>query len=66
MENPTLDPDKMRGVWSAAPTPLTEDMRVHTNDIRRMVDHHLTLGINGLFLAGTNGEGPWLLENHRQ
>ena len=31
-----------------------------------MVAHHLRLGIKGLFLAGTNGEGPWLPERERR
>ncbi|HOI45433.1 MAG TPA: dihydrodipicolinate synthase family protein [Candidatus Aminicenantes bacterium] len=53
---------KMRGVWSAAPTPLKEDMNVDAGSIERMVEHHLRLGVVGLFLAGTNGEGPWLPE----
>ena len=57
---------KMGGVWSAAPTPLTNDMKVHVDDVKRMVDHHIRLGVNGLFLAGTNGEGPWLPERERR
>jgi len=56
----TLDENKLTGVWSAAPTPLSDDMTVHADDVRRMIDHHIRLGVNGLFLAGTNGEGPWL------
>lgn len=48
------------GVWSAAPTPLTDDYRVDTVAVRRMVEHHLRLGVTGLFLGGTNGEGHWL------
>ena len=53
------------GVWSAAPTPLDIDMKVHAGDVRRMLDHHLRLGIDGLFLAGTNGEGPWLPDREK-
>lgn len=54
------------GVWSAAPTPLTDDYRVDTVAVRRMVEHHLRLGIAGLFLCGTNGEGPWLPEREKR
>ncbi|MDD5704502.1 MAG: dihydrodipicolinate synthase family protein [Kiritimatiellae bacterium] len=54
------------GVWSAAPTPFTRDMRLDTASVRRMVKHHLRLGIKGLFLAGTNGEGPWMTEEQRR
>ena len=48
------------GVWSAAPTPLTNDMKVDTASIERLTEHHLRLGIKGVFLCGTSGEGPWL------
>lgn len=61
-----LKRETMGGVWSAAPTPLTEDMRVHTDDVKRMIDHHARLGVNGLFLAGTNGEGPWLPDREKR
>jgi 4-hydroxy-tetrahydrodipicolinate synthase len=54
------------GVWSAAPTPFTEQMKIDRVAIKRMVRHHLRLKVNGLFLAGTNGEGPWLTEDARQ
>jgi 4-hydroxy-tetrahydrodipicolinate synthase len=53
---------RFSGVWSAAPTPFTEAMTVDVDSVKRMVDHHLRLGVKGLFLAGTNGEGPWLPE----
>lgn len=35
-------------------------MTVDVPAVERMVLHHLRLGINGLFVAGTCGEGPWL------
>lgn len=54
------------GVWSAAPTPFTENMDIDEGSIRRMVEHHVRLGVKGLFLAGTNGEGPWLTNRQRR
>jgi len=33
--------------------------------IRRMVEHHVRLGVKGLFLAGSNGEGPWMTDSQR-
>ena len=54
------------GVWSAAPTPFTETMAIDTDAIARMVEHHVRLGINGLFLAGTNGEGAWMPNQDRR
>lgn len=53
------------GVWSAAPTPFTDDWKVDTESVKRMVDHHLRLGVRGLFLGGTCGEGPLLPDRER-
>ncbi|MBU2494961.1 MAG: dihydrodipicolinate synthase family protein [Candidatus Omnitrophota bacterium] len=61
-----INREKLCGIWSAAPTPLTEKMEVDVASVERMVEHHLRLGINGLFLLGTNGEGLWLPERHRR
>jgi len=54
------------GVWSAAPTPFTDDWKVDVESVRRMVEHHLRLGVRGLFLCGTCGEGPLLPEGERR
>ncbi len=62
MTKKTKTTDKFSGVWSAVPTPFTEAMAVDVDSVKRMVDHHLRLGVKGMFLAGTNGEGPWLPE----
>ena len=59
---PKLPLEKLRGVWSATPTPFTKDLKVDVVAVKRMVEHHLRLGVNGLFLAGTCGEGPWMSE----
>ncbi len=55
----------MGGVWSAAPTPLTENLEIDRESVKRMVAHHLRLGVNGLFLCGTAGEGPMLTDAMR-
>ncbi len=52
----------LSGVWSASPTPFTAKMEVDTVAVRKMVDHHVRLGVKGLFLAGTCGEGPWMTD----
>ncbi|MEI8078894.1 MAG: dihydrodipicolinate synthase family protein, partial [bacterium] len=54
------------GVWSAAPTPFTDTMELDVPAIKRMVEHHVRLGVAGLFLAGTNGEGPWMTDAQRR
>ncbi|QYM79380.1 dihydrodipicolinate synthase family protein [Horticoccus luteus] len=48
------------GVWSATPTPLTKERRVDAASVERLVEHHVALGVTGMMLAGTCGEGPWL------
>lgn len=52
-------------VWSAVPTPLTSDLRLDEASVERMVHAAIGDGINGLFLGGTCGEGPWLRDGDR-
>ena len=54
------------GVWSAAPTPFTDKMTIDKVAIKRAVEHQVKLGINGLFLCGTCGEGPWMTNAMRR
>ena len=61
-----VEPGRLCGVWSAAPTPFTDSMKVDRASVKTMVAHHLRLGVNGLFLGGTNGEGPWTPESERR
>jgi 4-hydroxy-tetrahydrodipicolinate synthase len=60
-----VSPDKLQGVWSAAPTPFTAKMAIDGVSVGRMVEHHIRLGVRGLFLAGSNGEGPWMTDSQR-
>lgn len=46
--------------WSAAPTPLTASGDVDVEAVRRTIEYHVLLGCEGIMLAGTCGEGPWL------
>jgi 4-hydroxy-tetrahydrodipicolinate synthase len=57
---------RLNGVWSATPTPFINDMAVDRVAIRRLVEHHLRLGVNGLFVCGTCGEGPWMTDRDRR
>ena len=61
-----ISEERLSGVWSAAPTPFTASMEIDEDSVRRMVEHHIRLGVKGLFLAGTNGEGPWLTNHQRR
>lgn len=49
-----------RPLWSATPTPLIEDLEIDIEATHRLVDHHVRLGVDGLFILGSCGEGPWL------
>lgn len=57
---------RLAGVWSATPTPFTDDMEVDVESVQRSVEHHLRLGMKGLFLCGTCGEGPWMPDRLRR
>ncbi|HEX7632613.1 MAG TPA: dihydrodipicolinate synthase family protein, partial [Lacunisphaera sp.] len=52
-------------LWSAVPTPLNDDLTVDVPSVERMVRDAIAGGMQGLFLAGTCGEGPWLPDLER-
>jgi len=54
------------GVWSATPTPFTADYQLDVAAVRRLVAHHIGLGVTGVMLAGTCGEGPWMRARDRE
>ena len=54
MKNPVTEAK----IWSATPTPLTPNLQVDVPSVQRMVDRHLKIGVSGLMLGGTCGEGP--------
>jgi len=58
--------EQLTEVWSATPTPFTKTMQIDKVAARRLVDHHLRLGVQGLFLAGTCGEGAWMRDADRR
>ena len=49
-------------LWSATPTPLTPDYEIDEESLARAVEWQHTLGIEGLFVAGTCGEGALLTD----
>jgi dihydrodipicolinate synthase/N-acetylneuraminate lyase len=53
-------------IWSAVPTPLTTDRTVDETAVERMIHRAIVDGIQGLFLGGTCGEGPWLPDRERR
>lgn len=57
--------EKLCGIWSASPTPFTNDYKIDEASVERLIAHHSRLKINGIFLAGTCGEGPWMDDRQR-
>lgn len=56
--------DKRQAViWSATPTPMNADLSVDVSAIPGLVEHHIQIGVTGLMLGGTCGEGPWMTWN---
>jgi len=47
-------------IWSASPTPMLEDGSVDAVSLGAVVEQHLRLGVTGLFMGGSTGEGPLL------
>jgi len=41
-------------------TPLLENMELDTKGLKKLIEHLLRGGVHGIFLLGTNGEGPSL------
>jgi len=56
---------KQSTVWSAAPTPFWADGKLDVASIVRLVAQHFDLGVSGLLLAGTCGEGPFMTNGQR-
>ncbi len=52
-------------IWSASPTPFLSDGRLDTAALERVVEHHVCMGVGGIFLAGTCGEGPLMPNEQR-
>lgn len=52
-------------LWSAVPTPLNNDLTVDIPAVERTIRDAIAGGIQGVFLAGTCGEGPWLQDRER-
>lgn len=45
-------------IWSATPTPFLDGGALDEGAVERLVEHHVAMGVTGLFVAGSCGEGP--------
>jgi len=52
-------------VWSATPTPFLDDGSLDEAAIARVAEHHLALAVDGIFVAGSCGEGAWMRSDQR-
>ncbi len=62
---PAMNPAAPVQIWSAVPTPLLPTLEVDVPSVRRLIQDAREQAIDGLFLAGTCGEGPWLPEREK-
>jgi dihydrodipicolinate synthase/N-acetylneuraminate lyase len=53
-------------IWSASPTPLLDDYRLDRKSLQRLIRHLVKNSVDGVFLAGNAGEGPYLLDEDRR
>ena len=60
-----IDSEVFNGVWSAMSTPLTEAGLVDSDALEKLIEHQLKLGVKGVFIGGTAGEGPFLPDRER-
>lgn len=58
--------NKIEGMIAAAFTPMKENGDVDTTKIPAMVEYLISLGIKGLFVCGSTGEGPSLTTAERK
>ncbi|MCK4982432.1 MAG: dihydrodipicolinate synthase family protein [Victivallaceae bacterium] len=52
-----VNQENVAGVWSAMPTPFTNELKLDTESVSCLMEHHVRLGIKGVLIAGISGEG---------
>jgi 4-hydroxy-tetrahydrodipicolinate synthase len=52
-------------IWSATPTPFRQNGSLDSRGIGRLVEQHQKLGVSGLFVGGTCGEGAFMTDRQR-
>lgn len=50
----------LRGIIPPLVTPLLENKELDSQGLKNLIEHVLEGGVHGVFLLGTNGEGPSL------
>jgi 4-hydroxy-tetrahydrodipicolinate synthase len=57
---------KLSGVITAIPTPLHENENVDVEGLRNVIEYVIEEGVSGIFVLGSMGEGPALLDSQKQ
>lgn len=60
MKSTLHDPSVWRGIWTALVTPLNPDCSVDEKSLENLIEHQISLGVKGLVIAGSTGEGSLL------
>jgi dihydrodipicolinate synthase/N-acetylneuraminate lyase len=55
-----IEQSRLRGAWSATLPPFTDALESDVSAVERLIEHHLALGVKGLFVGGSCGEGPFI------
>lgn len=58
--------DRLTGVIPPVCTPLTPDREVDTSSLKRLVDHLVDGGVDGLFVLGSSSEVAYLPDRQRE
>ncbi|MBM1105113.1 dihydrodipicolinate synthase family protein [Aurantibacter crassamenti] len=56
----------LRGIIPPMITPLTEDYKLDETGLKVLIEHLISGGVHGIFLLGSNGEGPSLSNTIRK
>ena len=56
----------LKGIIPPMVTPLLDTMELDVNGLEKLIEHLIHGGVHGIFLLGTNGEGPSLGYNLRK
>ena len=55
----------LKGIYTALLTPFTSDGRINEKELKRLVQHNLSLGVDGFYVCGSTGEALMLSAEER-
>ena len=58
--------NELKGIYAAMPTPMNGDESLHTEGIRKLVNHLVAGGVDGILAGGNSGEYPMLTLEERK